>query len=272
MAEYSFAKAFGGDTSTTGKPATVTSIGQLLDLYVVHLVFTIIFVVGGLILADKYGENASKPFTAWSDLFFAIGLIAGGLNVAFGISLFIAWINKTTTALSRDDDTIHWLHALSMLAAASGAVWGVLALILTFGSTLVGATTDDTEVAGYFMIILTTAYFIYLCVRYFSGLAGKSTSTLPPTTINSDLKTYLEGINNASRGITASQPLFGGAGGAAAFGGIDLSGLQPSSMSTLPPVQAAQACSPQVPMMIIPPVMMAPQAACQPDPTKIHLG
>lgn len=271
------ARAFGGDTS--GAPQnTVTSIGQLLDLYIIHFIFVILFIIGAGILMDRYGNSVSKPYTAWDDIFFALGAVALLINAAFFIALPIAWATNREPTFGRETGSLHWLHGLSIAAAAAGVVWGILALILTFGSTLTVSPTDNTEVAGYFMIILTTAYFLYLCIRYLAGLAGEGKpSDIKGATVSNDIKALFAGIG-ASRGTagTSAQPLFGGIGGSAAFGGIDLGGLQASSMSTLPPVQAAhtaaQPCSPQVPMMIIPPVMMAPQAGCQTDPTKVYLG
>ena len=83
----------GGKNYETRRAAT--SIGQLLDLYAVHLVFVVIFFIGGILLLDKYGQYAltspTASYTAWDDLFFATGAVTLALNVGFVIGLIFAW-------------------------------------------------------------------------------------------------------------------------------------------------------------------------------------
>ncbi len=272
--------SLGGGSSVTG-PRLSNSLWDVLDMYIFHFIAGILFIVGSIMLMDGYGTSISKPPTPFNDMFFALGAVAAAANLGFCISLVVAWIWRKGAVPSREDNDISWLHVVSIAAAAFGGVWGVIALIVTFGSSLTGVVADEVEVAGYFMTLLSTLYFVYLVVRYASGLANRgepARAVVPPPTVASSLDA-LGYVRNAAAANPASfQPIFGGGSGAAAFGGIDLSGLQPSSMSTLPPTQAAShgVYMPQMaggcPMMMMPQMMMPQQPQyCAPDPNAIHI-
>ena len=150
-------------------------------------------------------------------------------------------MNKLAGPLSRQDEDIHWLHGLSIMTATLSAAWGILALVLTFGSTLAATVTDQGEVAGYFMVILGVAYSLYLTLRYLFGLAGRpdlstaKTSTTIPTALDSNSlfnALRVAAATPSSNIAAAAQPSLFSGGGAAAFGGLDLSGFQPSSLTT----------------------------------------
>lgn len=280
------ARTVGTTAATTS--TTAMSIGQLLDLYLVHWIMTIIFIIGGIFLIERYANYAGKPFTAWDDLFYASGALGLVLNAAFVIALPIVWLTREMKFLSREDASIHWLHALSIFAGCWAIGWGILALVLTFSSALTATTTDDFEVAGYFMVIIAVAYELFLVIRSLPGLKpGTSlTSVQPP--ITADSNAYLSifrstGSGAGNMGGGSAQPIFGGAGGAAAFGGLDLSAFQPSSLSTVAPTQGPSSggynnmgqqqggggCG--VPIIVMP-QMMQPNAACAvQDPDRVHL-
>lgn len=284
-----------GGGATTGKGiqfsggvyrAPIVTLGDFLDLYLVHFIMAVVFVVGGIILIVNFGQSVTGTPTTWDDLFYVIGSFAFILNVAFGIGLIIAWINKNAGPLSRQDDSIHWLHALSIFASASAIIWSVLALVLNFGPALIDTSAPTSTTGSYFMVLASAAYFAYLVVRYMFGLAGAEKAAeakkAEPTLTTDQLMNLTRNVNAVSS--AAAQPLFGGRGGSAAFGGIDLGGLQNmsgggGSMYALPPHMAASAASPAPcasPMMMMPQMMMmqpspAYCAAPPQDPNAIHI-
>ncbi len=273
----------GTGTASGTYQSPTTTLGQLLDLYIVHGIFAIVFGAGAGLLMGTY-DTIAKPSNAWADIFFAVGALAIAMNAGFFIGALIAWLAKGGSPLSRQDDNIHWLHALSIFSAAIAVFWSILALIITFGTTLVGSSSNSGEVAGYFMVLFSAAYFTYLTVRWMFGLAGKRDAAAPvlqpPTSL--DTNAVLAAIAAASansRSAAASQPLFSGAG---AFGGIDLSGLQPSSMSTLPPTQHSSSSTtstggggggPTVVVVTTPQASPgATSAACAPESNVVHIS
>lgn len=265
--------------------STASSLGEVLDLYIVHEFSTLLFVTGGSILFNRYAHNTvTKTYSAWDDFFFAIGGMAIVLNGAFALAFPIAAAIKQTPVLSREDDSVHWLHAMSIFSALFAAGWGILALILSFGSTLSADVADSAEVFGYFMVILSTMYSIFIVVRYSLGLAGRETktaTTIQPS-LSADVNAQMAALRASYAALPSSQPIFGGSG-AAAFGGLDLSGFQPSSISTVPQQQQV----PSYPMgpggyggggygpggcpMIIMPQVAPAQASCAVDTGAVNL-
>jgi hypothetical protein len=274
-----FFSAYGGSGSSSRPAGTVLTVGQFLDSYIIHIIITTIFVIGAIMLIDRYAAYATKPFSIWGDLFYSIGAVTIAVNVGFMISIVIAWLTKKASFLAREDDEIHWLHAISLLAAGLVVGWGILAMVLTFGDVIAGGNTDQIEAGGYILVLFSVAYCTYLVIRYIMGLAGKKTvaaaAVQAPTSVDTNAILSALKAGSAANSGGFAQPLFGGGGGSAAFGGIDLSSLQPSSVSTLPPHQAASAqpnCAPGgYPMMMAPMMMMQSQApACVTDPNVVQ--
>lgn len=275
--------SYGSSTTMTGRNRTAVSIGQLLDLYIVHLIMTFVFVAGGIILMDKYGQYTTKAYTAWDDIFYALGGVTFLLNAIFVGGLIAAWINGWAKPLSRQDDSRHWLHGLSIFSALFTASWGILAMVLSFGTTFSLTVADQVEVAGFFMVFMAVAYSIYLVVRYIFNMAGKNVVSKPSSAplAQYDPSSLMSYARAASGQSVAQQPFFSGGGGAAAFGGLDLSGFQPSSLSTVAPTQRAPAVAAGYgggyampmgcqPMMMQQPMMMMPQPArCSDDEVQI---
>lgn len=275
-------------TAATGGRSAAFTIGQILDLYIVHLIMTVVFVFAGTVLLVEYSRNKVGSYTAWDDLFFTVGTLTLVMNAVFIVGAVISFITSEFKFLAREDDRGHWLHGLSIFAALMSIIWGVLALILIFGSALVGTTINDFEAVSYFIMMIVIVYETFLVVRWLTGFAGvkppAAAAVQPPTTV--DAAGYLAqfrslGSGSAALGTAAAQPIFGGGGGAAAaFGGLDLSAFQPSSLSTMAPSQysgggggmqqgmGAGGCG--VPMIIMP--QMMPQQACAAqDPDAIRM-
>lgn len=243
----------------------------------------LIFWIGAVLLLDAYGKSVDKP-TTWTELF----LVVGSLTVIID-TIFIAWLlytmasRRTIFRLERYEDSLHTLHTISVITAAASILWSILALALTFAPTLVSETAGGPEIAGYFMVGMSLAYNIFLVVRAVSDRDTPEPEVKKKTDTSSlDYMATQNAIRSAMGAGTFAQPIFGGgSGGAAAFGGIDLSGLSSgSSLSALPPTQqACQAPPPQYwgggggyPMMM--PMMMPPQqpvAACAVDPNSVRL-
>lgn len=259
----------GGNSSSLGP----TSIGQFLDLYVIHMIMTLVFIIGAIILIDKFAAHASKPVSNWDDLFYALGGITLIFNTGFLVALFFGWISRRSAALARNDIELHWLHAVSIIAAGFTVIWGVLALIVTFGTALTPAVSDQTEVGGYFMVFIGVAYSTYLVVRYCFGLAGTETTTKPSgiqAPAAYDINALLA-ATRASAPVASAQPIFGGGNGLAAFGGLDMSGLLPSSM-TATTTSGTGNCMSSGTQQQAPIIMMMPQQQpmmyCSPQPVQ----
>lgn len=255
------------------------SLADVLDLYVVHFLMALLFIAGSIMLIDRYVVNQEKPDNTANDFFYAIGALAYVANAFFVVGLFIAWIGNKAEALSRDDPEIHWLHGFSLFASAASLIWAIYAMILTFGSTLTGPTTDSVQVAGYFMVLFSAVYFGYLLIRSMFGLIGRGKP--PPVIKGKGSLTSGELFDEENRRSPTSIPpmastMFSGAMSKRAFG-EDLNDLRTSSVSTLPPEvrSGGNGCG-QVPypVMMVPQMMAfaAPNVACAPDPNAVHVG
>lgn len=259
-----------------------SSLADVLDLYVVHFLMALLFIAGSIMLIDRYVVNQEKANNTANDFFYAIGGLALLANVLFVIGLFIAWIGNKAEALARDDIEIHWLHAFSLFASASSLIWSIYAMILTFGSTLTGPTTDSVQVAGYFMVLFSAVYFAYLLIRSMFGLIGRGKPP-PPSIKGKGLLTSGELFDEANRRSATSIPpmastMFSGAMSRRTFG-EDLNDMRTSSMSTLPPTQDVRSggngCGQMpYPVMMMPQMMAyaAPNAACTTDPNAVHIN
>jgi hypothetical protein len=238
----------------------------VLDYYIVDLIFTALFIFGGLVLVIEYAQNLSGSPDAWSDLYYALGSISLILAGVFIICMFIAWILKLGAPLQREDESAHWLHMMSIFAAGLEVVWGVLALIMAFGPTFATSVPNQLQTAAYFIILVCTIYHAYLIVRYAAGFAKAKASTSTLTSAAQNNAEIFSALRNIAIQKQTPAPLFGPGSGALAFGGIDLGGLLPSStssppqgISTIPhPVPVQQpGCYPM-------PMMMPMQMPCVP--------
>lgn len=183
----------------------LTTLSGLFTSFPIFLITTVLSAVSSGILIQSVAQVGSIK-GVWRDAFFFLGAICIIMNsiafIAIVILLFNSLTKDRSAILNRQDHPV--TSGLCMAAAVTSIVFGVIALLFTFGQVFVG-TPADAVTAAYVMMILVmiqSVFAIYDSTRnaiatpsvigeyrpalpaaISSGIFGPSMAPSPPTII-----------------------------------------------------------------------------------------
>lgn len=183
----------------------LTTLSGLFTSFPVFLITTVLSAVASGILIQSVAQVGSIK-GVWRDAFFFLGAICIIMNsiafIAIVILLFNSLTKDRSAILNRQNHPV--TSGLCMAAAVTSIVFGVIALLFTFGQVFVGTPADAVTAAYVMMIIvmIQSVFAIYDSTRnaiatpsvigeyrealpaaISSGIFGTTAAPSPPTII-----------------------------------------------------------------------------------------
>lgn len=263
---------------TDGATPISFSLYGLLDSFIFQGFMLLIFIIGAIILMSQVTANSSLS-KVLADLFYAFGVIATAMNIILFFWIIISTFRSDELKVpTRTLEKHHLLHSFSIITSLFTFIWALYALIVTFGSILVD-TPSNLEVVGWLMVLISGLYSGFLLTKHGFGLGAITKDEVEntvqgPATLDANgvLALIRANAGQQQQYAPAAAPLGGGFG--APFGGVDLSALLPSTITSVKGGQgenfgggggAGQNVYGQYPMMWAAPQPCFQTVGCQPS-------